>query len=106
MSCVRVFVDATVLLLCGPANTTVASVTTNSVGAFSILLDPLSFSVPQILAGCRLVVTTPLASCNATLSPTGILTSALRFVSTTLAGLLPIINIVPVLFTANVSLSV
>ncbi|CAL8991813.1 unnamed protein product, partial [Prunus brigantina] len=35
---------------------------------FQSLLDPLTSSAGSLISSCRLVLTTPLSSCNATLS--------------------------------------
>lgn len=95
----RMQIDATVQLRCGAGNGTVfGTVQTNSNGAFSIMLDYSFFTLAQILSGCRAVVTTPPASCNATLASTGTLTSNLTSLGSTTAGPLPIINISANLF--------
>ncbi|KAM5568944.1 hypothetical protein ABKV19_016459 [Rosa sericea] len=75
---------------------------TNSNGTFSIMLDYSFFTLPQILSGCRAVVTTPLASCNATLASTGTLTSTLTSLGSTTAGPLLIFNISANLFVRTV----
>ncbi|CAL9002664.1 unnamed protein product, partial [Prunus brigantina] len=97
-----VFPNATVQpLVCGAGNE-VSTVTANASGVFSILLDPLHFLLSSLLTGCRLLVTTPLATCNASLPPSGVLISALQFFGTTLVGALSVINITPVGFTLQV----
>ncbi|ONI28243.1 hypothetical protein PRUPE_1G133700 [Prunus persica] len=96
-----VFPNATVQLQCGAGNG-VSTVTANASGVFSILLDPLHFLLSSLLTGCRLVVTTPLATCNASLPPSGVLISALQFFGTTLVGALSVINVTPVGFTLQV----
>ncbi|PQM34634.1 phylloplanin-like [Prunus yedoensis var. nudiflora] len=85
--------DATVVLKCGATNTKIASVTTTRAGVFSILLNLLHFNVSSILSNCSVVVTTPLAACNATLSPTQALTSPLQLLKTTVIDNLPIISV-------------
>ncbi|BFG34351.1 hypothetical protein CerSpe_206250 [Prunus speciosa] len=87
------FPNATVVLKCGATNTTIASVTTTRAGVFSILLNLLHFNVSSILSNCNVVVTTPLAACNATLSPTQTLTSPLQLLKTTVIDNLPIISV-------------
>ncbi|KAM5568941.1 phylloplanin-like [Rosa sericea] len=97
------FANATVQLRCGAGNGTVfGTAQTNSNGAFSIMLDYSFFALPQILSGCRAVVTTPLASCNATLASTGTLTSTLTSLGSTTAGPLLIFNISANLFVRTV----
>ncbi|BBG93167.1 Pollen Ole e 1 allergen and extensin family protein [Prunus dulcis] len=76
-----VFPNATVQLQCGAGNG-VSTVTANASGV--------------------LVVTTPLATCNASLPPSGVLISALQFFGTTLIGALSVINVTPVGFTLQV----
>ncbi|PQQ02352.1 phylloplanin-like [Prunus yedoensis var. nudiflora] len=76
------FPNATVVLQCGSENTTIVSARTNNAGAFHILLDPSISVASSIESDCRLVVTTPLANCNAALSPTRTLSSELLFLLT------------------------
>lgn len=89
-------VDALVQLQCGTGNV-VSAVTTNKVGVFSILLDPSQFSIPSLLRNCSLVIATPLATCNSSL-PGSLITLPLQLIRTTFIGLLPIFNIIPVVF--------
>lgn len=89
-------VDALVQLQSGTGNV-VSSVTTNTAGMFSILLDPLQFNVSSILSNYRLVVATPLNTCNASL-PTGLLSAPLERIQNTIVGILPVINIIPRVF--------
>ncbi|KAL8135851.1 phylloplanin-like [Apium graveolens] len=58
------FPNATVLLQCGIS--VVANTTTNELGVFNFLLNPLQILL-QNLPRCNIVVDTPLAECNATL---------------------------------------
>ncbi|XP_022137816.1 phylloplanin-like [Momordica charantia] len=89
-----VFPNAAVQMECGDGNV-VSSVTTNNMGIFSILLDPLQFILSSVLNNCNVVVKTPLSNCNASLPSTGSLLSRLQFVSKKLQGLLSIVNLVP-----------
>ncbi|KAL2470366.1 Pollen Ole e 1 allergen and extensin family protein [Abeliophyllum distichum] len=91
-----VFPNAKVQLQCGAGNV-VASATTNGSGQFSIALNPLLDLLSTLLSNCNLVVKTPLSICNANLPSVG-LTSSLKFVRTTLVGLLNIAEIVPASF--------
>ncbi|MQL92801.1 hypothetical protein Taro_025430 [Colocasia esculenta] len=92
-----VFPNALVQLRCGGA--VVSSATTNSNGAFSILLDPITTILSSLLSNCNLVVITPLSTCNAALPSTGLLQSALTLVGTALQGLLTVLSISPTGFT-------
>ncbi|CAI9771069.1 unnamed protein product [Fraxinus pennsylvanica] len=92
-----VFPNALVQLQCG-AGHIVASATTNSSGQFSIALNPLLNILSTLLSNCSLVVKTPLSTCNANLPSVGGLISSLKFVRTTLVGLLNIAEIVPASF--------
>ncbi|XP_004298136.1 PREDICTED: phylloplanin-like [Fragaria vesca subsp. vesca] len=88
------FSNATVQLRCGAGSGTVLeTVQTNAKGEFSILLDISFYTLPQILSGCRVVVTTPLASCNAALPSTGCLTSTLTSLGNTVVPLLTTVNV-------------
>ncbi|CAA3033363.1 Hypothetical predicted protein [Olea europaea subsp. europaea] len=89
-----VFPNALLQLQCGAGNI-VASATTNSSGQFSIALNPLLNVLSTLLSNCRLVVKTPLSTCNANLPSVEGLISSLKFVGTTLVGLLNIAEIVP-----------
>ncbi|PRQ39242.1 phylloplanin-like [Rosa rugosa] len=93
-----VFPNATVQLQCGSGNV-VSTAITNTSGLFSIVLDPLQFLLSSLLSNCKLVVSTPLSSCNSSLSGTTILQSTLQLIGTTLAGLLSIINLIPAGFS-------
>ncbi|KAL6193738.1 hypothetical protein ACLB2K_034822 [Fragaria x ananassa] len=95
-----VFPNATVVLQCGSGNV-ISTATTNASGVFSILLDPLQFLLSSLLSNCKLVVTTPLSSCNSSLSGTQILESALQFIGNTVLGLLAIINVIPAGFIVS-----
>ncbi|KAL8481493.1 hypothetical protein ACS0TY_027315 [Phlomoides rotata] len=98
-----VFPNALVQLQCGA--TVVSTATTNGSGLFSILLDPLNFVLSTLLSGCRLVVNTPLASCNATLPSVGGLVSNLQFIGNTVTGLLNVGNMIPAGFRFNANLN-
>ncbi|XP_010487530.1 PREDICTED: phylloplanin-like [Camelina sativa] len=87
------FVNAIVQLQCGSQNTVVSETTTNVAGIF--MLSTNALSIPAILSGCRLVVPTPRASCNATLPSTGQLVSPLNLVGSLVSGILNIVPIVP-----------
>ncbi|KAH7513381.1 phylloplanin [Ziziphus jujuba] len=89
-----VFSNALVQLQCGSGNV-VSSATTNSSGIFSIVLDPLHFVLSSLLSDCKLVVSTPLSTCNASLPSAGGLLSSLQFIGNTVLGLLNISNIIP-----------
>ncbi|KAK4797613.1 hypothetical protein SAY86_029939 [Trapa natans] len=89
-----VFINATVQLQCVPG-TVVSTSVTNGSGAFSFLLNPLQLLLSTLLGTCRLRVATPLTACNATLSPTGVLTSALQLSGNIIAGLVNITQLVP-----------
>ncbi|KAH6769677.1 Pollen Ole e 1 allergen and extensin family protein [Perilla frutescens var. hirtella] len=97
-----VFPNALVQLQCG--GNVVSSTTTDGSGLFSILLDPVNFLLSTILSGCKLVVNTPLASCNASLPSVGSLVSDLQFVGNTLIGLLNIGNLIPMGFQFNANI--
>uniref|UniRef100_A0A1D1YJ53 Phylloplanin n=1 Tax=Anthurium amnicola TaxID=1678845 RepID=A0A1D1YJ53_9ARAE len=87
------FPNAEVQLHCRDA--VVSSVTTNSAGAFSMLLDPITPILSSLLNNCKLVVSTPLSTCNAALpSAPGLLQSPLTLAGTALQGLLTVVNIV------------
>ncbi|KAL2459277.1 Pollen Ole e 1 allergen and extensin family protein [Forsythia ovata] len=92
-----VFPNAKVQLQCGAGNV-VASATTNGSGQFSIALNPLLNLLSTLLSNCSLVVKTPLSTCNANLPSVGGLISSLKFVQTTLVGLLNIAEIIPASF--------
>ncbi|XP_018825620.1 phylloplanin-like [Juglans regia] len=89
-----VFPNALVTLRCGSGNV-VSSTTTNGSGVFTILLDPLQTLLSSLLSDCNLVVSTPLATCNAALPGLGVLRSPLLLIGNTIAGLLNVVNIVP-----------
>ncbi|XP_059630441.1 phylloplanin-like [Cornus florida] len=89
-----VFPNALVQMQCGAGNV-VASATTNGAGLFSILLDPLQFVLSSLLTNCKLVVNTPLSTCNVSLPSVGGLQSALQLVGNTVQGLLSIANVIP-----------
>ncbi|XP_004298137.1 PREDICTED: phylloplanin-like [Fragaria vesca subsp. vesca] len=87
------FSNATVQLRCGANDIVLGTVQTRADGTFSILLDVSFYTLPQILSGCRVVVTTPLAKCNVSLPSTGTLTSALTSIGSTIVPSLPTSNI-------------
>ncbi|KAJ1699357.1 hypothetical protein LUZ63_007869 [Rhynchospora breviuscula] len=88
-STTSVFPNAGVQLKCG--DNVVGSTTTNSNGAFSIVG---LLTLVNLLGSCKIIVTTPLASCNVSL-PTGFLTAPLDPIS----NLLGIIKLVPGVFS-------
>ncbi|CAN4106235.1 unnamed protein product [Withania somnifera] len=65
-----------------------SSTTTNGLGVFSLVLDPIQNILSSLPSNRNLVVTTPLSTCNATLPSVGVLRSPLRFVGKTLVGVL------------------
>ncbi|KAF9619968.1 hypothetical protein IFM89_010584 [Coptis chinensis] len=97
-SATPVFPNALVQLQCGTGNVVAASGRTNSLGIFSILLDPLHFLLSPLLNNCKLVVNTPLSTCNSAMGVDGILSSPLQLIENTVSGLLTIINIIPLRF--------
>ncbi|KAL5713105.1 hypothetical protein ACHQM5_015213 [Ranunculus cassubicifolius] len=94
-----VFPGAVVQLQCGSGNV-VASATTNLSGVFSIIPSPIRVILSSILQNCRLVVTTPLSACNASLftGGGGLLTSALQRVGDTVSGITTTMNLRPLRF--------
>ncbi|VVA97903.1 unnamed protein product [Arabis nemorensis] len=92
------FANAGVQLQCGRQNTVVATSTTNSAGIFALPSNLIQMLLSTLLSDCRLVVTTPLATCNASL-PLGNLVSQLTVVGSTVNGLLNVVNIAPSGFT-------
>ncbi|XP_073128734.1 phylloplanin-like [Henckelia pumila] len=98
-----VFPNALVQLQCG--GNVVSTATTNRSGIFSIVLDPLNIVLSTLLSGCKLVVNTPLASCDATLPSIGSLESTLQFLGNVILGLLNVGNIIPSGFQFNANLN-
>ncbi|KAF9618966.1 hypothetical protein IFM89_002961 [Coptis chinensis] len=93
-----VFPNAAVLLQCGSGNTVVASsITNNSTGRFTILLDTSVFPVSSVLNNCRLLANTTLATCNVSLG-TGLLSSSLQYIRNTVQGLVTIADLLPLGF--------
>ncbi|KFK39011.1 hypothetical protein AALP_AA3G189100 [Arabis alpina] len=92
------FANAGVQLQCGRQNTVVATSTTNSVGIFSFPANLIQMVLRTLISDCRVVVTTPLATCNANL-PLGSLVSQLAVVGSTINGLLNVVNVAPTGFT-------
>ncbi|KAG9443827.1 hypothetical protein H6P81_015167 [Aristolochia fimbriata] len=90
-----VFANAQVQLQCGATKQVVSSTTTDFNGVFSILLDPVTSLLSSLLSDCKLVVATPLSTCNASLPVGGILQSPLQFLGKTLQGLLSVLNVAP-----------
>ncbi|KAK1380278.1 phylloplanin-like [Heracleum sosnowskyi] len=89
-----VFSNALVQLQCGSGNI-VAAATTNANGVFSILLNPLQFVLSTLLQNCKLVVPTPLSTCNSALPDVGGLVSLLRSIGRIVVGLLRIDRLIP-----------
>ncbi|MFS7924371.1 putative phylloplanin [Helianthus anomalus] len=76
--------DATVALSCG--GRVIATTMTNNMGMLNIrvmLNQLLPITLSNITSSCRLVVLTPLLTCNATLPSSGNLEARLRFVNST-----------------------
>ncbi|KAI3756599.1 hypothetical protein L1987_56421 [Smallanthus sonchifolius] len=89
------FPNATVELSCD--GTVLASATTNQSGAFTISVNALQ--IPTILtSSCKLVVATPLSTCNATLPSTGSLQAPLQIVRNVVNGVLTVTALIPQLF--------
>ncbi|VVA97901.1 unnamed protein product [Arabis nemorensis] len=84
------FANAGVQLQCGSQNIVVANTTTNSAGIIAFPSTVLQMLLPTFLSNCRLVVTTPLATCNPSL-PLGSLVSPLAFVSNTVLNLVSVV---------------
>ncbi|CAL9037921.1 uncharacterized protein LOC135618152 [Musa acuminata AAA Group] len=81
------FPNATVQVRCG--SSVIASTTTNSNGAFAMLLSEQTSTVSDLLSSCKLVIPTPVSACDASLRATGNLQSPLQLLSgTDLDGLL------------------
>lgn len=95
------FIDAAVELQCGPANTTIALARTIKNGVFSILLDPSTSSAGYLISSCGLVLSTPLSSCNATLS-TQPFSSALQVIRPTQPHKVYLFDVFPVRFMPEV----
>ncbi|KAL8263700.1 hypothetical protein R6Q59_021830 [Mikania micrantha] len=84
------FQNALVEVTCG--GIVIASNTTNESGEFTILLTVVQNLISSILSGsCKIVVDTPLATCNATLPSTGTLEAPLQIVGNIVDGLLNIL---------------
>ncbi|KAF9622111.1 hypothetical protein IFM89_029395 [Coptis chinensis] len=86
------FPNALVQLQCG-IGTAIASATTTPFGSFSIFLNGNQITVATLLSNCRLLVTTPLSTCNSALPAGGTLASRLTFVGETVSGILPFLRI-------------
>lgn len=71
--------DATVQVQCG--SSVIASTTTNSNGAFAMLLSEQTSTVSDLLSRCKLVIPTPVSTCDASLRATGNLQSPLQLLS-------------------------
>nr|XP_009618324.1 phylloplanin-like [Nicotiana tomentosiformis] len=85
-------VNATVQLRCGTRNM-VSSTITNGSGVFSLVVDSRVNTLPLLLSNCRLVVATPLSTCNASLPSVGLLASSLRIVNIGIGGFGGLINV-------------
>ncbi|KAL0388803.1 UNVERIFIED_CONTAM: hypothetical protein Sradi_2762100 [Sesamum radiatum] len=68
-------------------------------------LDPVNFLLSTLVSGCKLVVNTPLASCNASLPSVGGLVSNLQFIGSTLTGLLNVGTLIPSGFQFNANVN-
>ncbi|KAL1223680.1 Phylloplanin [Cardamine amara subsp. amara] len=89
------FANAGVQLQCGRRNTVVSTATTNSAGIFSLPSNLIQMLLSTLLSDCRLVVTTPLSTCNADLASVGNLVSRLTMIGSSVNGILNIIDIIP-----------
>lgn len=89
--------DTVVQLKCGAGNT-IATATTNANGVFTILLNPLQFVMSSLLNDCKLVVPTPLSTCNSSLPAIGGLVSLLQSIGSILIGLLKVERFIPLGF--------
>ncbi|CAN4106236.1 unnamed protein product [Withania somnifera] len=87
-----IFPNASIQLMCGAGNV-VSSTTTNGLGVFSLVLDPIQNILSSLPSNRNLVVTTPLSTCNATLPSVGVLRSPLQLVGKTLVGVLYVVNL-------------
>ncbi|XP_076894551.1 phylloplanin-like [Bidens hawaiensis] len=82
-----VFNDAVVDLSCG-GNVRGMAVT-NAMGTFGMILSPSPFDPSTLLTSCKIILATPLSSCNSTLPSTGTIEAPLQVVnSTTILGIL------------------
>nr|BAJ25790.1 similar to T-phylloplanin [Nicotiana tabacum] len=88
----QVFSNATVQLRCGTRNV-VSSTITNGSGVFSLVVDSRVNTLPLLLSNCRLVVATPLSTCNASLPSVGLLAPSLRIVNIGIGGFGGLINV-------------
>ncbi|XP_010921657.1 phylloplanin [Elaeis guineensis] len=90
-----VFPNALVQLQCG--GSVVSSATTDDNGVFTMVLNLVTTLLSTLLSGCKLVVGTPLSTCDASLPSDGFLQSALQFITGgLLSGVLGgIFNIIP-----------
>ncbi|XP_022138800.1 phylloplanin-like [Momordica charantia] len=91
------FPNAGVEMQCG-SGTVISSVKTDTSGRFSMLLDAPLLLLSFLLDNCSLVVTTPLADCDAALPSFGGLISPLQRIGNTFLGLFNVTNIVPLGF--------
>ncbi|EFH59276.1 hypothetical protein ARALYDRAFT_318437 [Arabidopsis lyrata subsp. lyrata] len=89
------FANAGVQLQCGRQNRVVSTATTNAAGLFTLPTDTIQMLLSTLLSDCRVVVTTPLSTCNANLPSVGNLVSRLAMIGNSLTGLLNIISIIP-----------
>ncbi|XP_009598565.1 phylloplanin-like [Nicotiana tomentosiformis] len=88
----QVFSNASVQLRCGTRNV-VSSTITNGSGVFSLVVDPRVNTLLLLLLNCRLVVVTPLSTCNASLPSVGLLVSSLNLVNISNGGVGGLTNI-------------
>ncbi|KAI7756365.1 hypothetical protein M8C21_011107 [Ambrosia artemisiifolia] len=79
------FANAQVNLVCG--RNVIASTRTNEAGAFTLIVNAIRGFLASLLSSCRIVVATPLSTCNATLPSTGNLTGSLVLVNVTPQGI-------------------
>ncbi|KAK8916054.1 hypothetical protein KSP39_PZI023067 [Platanthera zijinensis] len=95
-----IFPNAVVALQCG--SSLISTTITNSNGVFEMSLGLISSLLSTLLSDCKLVVSTPLATCDASLPTAGILQSALQLLSpgSLLAALFGgLLNIIPAGFS-------
>ncbi|XP_019096695.1 PREDICTED: phylloplanin-like [Camelina sativa] len=90
-----VFANAGVQLQCGRQNRVVSTATTNAAGLFSLPTNAIQMLLSTLLSDCRVVVTTPLSTCNAELPSVGSLVSRLTMIGSSVSGLLSIVDIIP-----------
>ncbi|KAG2315805.1 hypothetical protein Bca52824_018927 [Brassica carinata] len=92
------FAGAPVLLQCAGQNVSVTTTGANGVFSFpSNTILPISLST-LLASGCRVIVTTPLSRCNASLPTNGLLTAPINLAGTTINRGITILQFVNGLF--------